>query len=275
MIDRPLNVAPIDLMRTFDTTTAMLDPTARFSDRVEDYVRHRPDYPSALVGWLRDAMGVEPGWRVADIGAGTGISSRMWLDAGHPVIGIEPNQAMRVAAQAAFHSSPDIEWVDGTAERTGLSDASVDLVSAAQAFHWFDPTAAHREWARILRPGGLAVVYWNSRVAQGNPFLEGYERLLRAFGTDYAIVAERHQDDAAMKCWFGAGLRGTTRFANHQRLDFDRLRGRLLSSSYAPQSGHPRHAAMLVALRELFESHAVDGHVVLDYATRVFAGTVN
>ena len=260
-------------MRTFDT--AMLDPTARFSDRVEDYVRHRPGYPSALMAWLRDAMGVAATWRVADIGAGTGISSRMWLDAGHAVIGIEPNQAMRRAAQAAFQSSPDIAWVDGTAEKTGLADASVDLLSAAQAFHWFDPEPTHREWSRILRPGGLAVVYWNSRVAQGDPFLEGYERLLRAFGTDYAVVAERHQDDDAMKRWFGMGLRGTARFANQQRLDFEGLRGRLLSSSYAPQPGHPRHAGMLVALRELFDANAVDGHVVLDYAMRVFAGTVN
>ena len=264
-----------DIMRNFDTATAMPDPTERFSDRVEDYVRHRPDYPKAMIAWLQDAQGVDAGWRVADIGAGTGISSRMWLDAGHPVIGIEPNDAMRAAAEAAFAACPRIAWSKGTAEHTGLADASIDLVSAAQAFHWFEPERTHAEWARILRPGGLAVVYWNSRIATGNPFLAGYESLLRSFGTDYERVAERHQDDATMERWFGAGLRGTARFAHGQRLDFEGLRGRLLSSSYAPQAGHPRHADMLVALRELFDAHAEHGCVDLDYATRVFAGTLN
>jgi SAM-dependent methyltransferase len=262
-------------MRISDTATAPLDPTARFSDRVEDYVRHRPDYPPMLMTWLRDEQGVGSDWRVADIGAGTGISTGMWLDAGHTVIGVEPNLAMRAAAQAAFSGHPRLAWSDGTAEHTGLADASVDLVSAAQAFHWFDPESARSEWARILRPGGLAVVYWNSRIATGNPFLEGYERLLRAFGTDYARVAERHPDDAAMQAWFGSGLHGVARFANSQRLDFDALRGRLLSSSYAPQPGHPRHQDALAALHELYDANAVNGCVDVEYATRVFAGALN
>ncbi|HTA65790.1 MAG TPA: class I SAM-dependent methyltransferase [Xanthomonadaceae bacterium] len=253
----------------------VLGATSRFSNRVHDYVRHRPDYPPALMAWLRETLAVDARWRVADVGAGTGISTRMWLDAGHDVVGVEPNEAMRLAAQAAFAGHPRIAWSDGTAERTGLADASVDLASAAQAFHWFDPEPTRAEWARILRPGGLAVVYWNTRLATGNAFLEGYERLLRDFGTDYARVAERHPDDAAMRRWFGDGLRGQARFAHGQRLDFEGLRGRLLSSSYAPIPGHPRHDAMLAALRGLFDAHAVEGHVELDYATRVFAGNLS
>lgn len=249
-----------------------LDSTERFSSRVADYVRYRPDYPAALPAWLRDEYGVTPDWQVADIGAGTGISSRMFLQAGHAVTAVEPNAAMRAAALQWLGAEPGFRAVDGSAEATGLADASVDLVSAAQAFHWFDQDAVKPEWNRILRPRGLVAVYWNSRRLDGTPFLQGYEQLLNDYGLDYSSVSERYSDDAHMRRWFGAGLRGMARFPHSQRLDFDSLRGRLLSSSYAPQAGHPRHAAMLEALRELFEHSARDGHVDFDYDTRIFVG---
>ncbi|PWK92882.1 methyltransferase family protein [Fulvimonas soli] len=250
------------------------DPTRRFSDRVADYVRHRPDYPPALLHWLRRELGASPSWRVADVGAGTGIASKMFLDAGYRVTAVEPNAPMREAAVAWLGGDPRFRAVDGAADATGLPDASVDLVAVAQAFHWFDPPAARREFARILRPGGLAAIWWNSRRLAGTPFLEGYEALLREYGTDYAAVAERHADDASMRAWFGTGLRGEAHFAHAQRLDFDGLLGRLLSSSYAPRPGHPRHEPMKRALRALFDTCAVDGTVSFDYDTRVFAGEV-
>ncbi|MCQ7044031.1 class I SAM-dependent methyltransferase, partial [Escherichia coli] len=89
---------------------------------------------------------------------------------------------------------------------TGLSDASADLVSAAQAFHWFDQDAVKPEWRRILRPGGLVAIYWNSRKLAGSAFLEGYEQLLNDYGLDYSSVSERYGDDEHMRRWFGAGL---------------------------------------------------------------------
>lgn len=249
-----------------------LSPTSRFTHRVADYVRYRPDYPPALLRWLHEVQGVAPSWTVADIGAGTGISSKMFLDAGHPVVAVEPNAAMRQAAQDMLGASPRFRAVDGSAESTGLPDASVDLVSAAQAFHWFDQQAVKPEWRRILRPEGLVAVYWNTRRLTGTPFLEGYEQLLLDFGTDYSSVAERYGDDAHMRRWFGAGLHGVASFPHAQRLDFDSLKGRLLSSSYAPREGHPRHAPMLEALRRLFDATHVDGTVDFAYDTRVFAG---
>jgi SAM-dependent methyltransferase len=249
-----------------------LHSTARFSDRVDDYVRYRPDYPSALIEWLQREQGVDAAWRVADVGAGTGISSKMFLDAGYRVTAVEPNAPMRAAAERWLQAYENFDAVDGKADATGLPDASVDLVTVAQAFHWFDQETTRREFARILRPRGLAAIWWNSRRLTGTRFLEGYEALLQQFGTDYASVAERYTDDERMRAWFGAGFRGSARFEHAQRLDFEALRGRLMSSSYAPQAGHPQHEPMLRELRELFDNCAEQGTVSFDYDTRIFAG---
>jgi SAM-dependent methyltransferase len=251
-----------------------LRSTERFSDRVADYVRYRPDYPAALLEWLRAAQGVTPAWRVADVGAGTGISSKMFLDAGHSVIAVEPNAAMRSAALEWLGGNPKFKAVDGRADATMLADDSIDLVSVAQAFHWFDPAATRREFHRMLRAGGLAAIYWNSRRLTSTPFLVGYEALLQTYGTDYTSVAERYGDEPRMREWFGEGWRGTAEFDHCQLLDFDALRGRLMSSSYAPKPDHPNHEPMMAALRKLFDECAVNGHISFDYDTRVYVGEV-
>jgi SAM-dependent methyltransferase len=252
---------------------ARSDVTQRFSDRVEHYVRHRPDYPPQLIEWLHGVCHVDPAAAVADVGAGTGISSRLFLDAGHPVIAVEPNAPMRQAAIDWLGHERRFRAVAGRAESTGLDDASVDLVAAAQAFHWFDHQAVRREWRRILRPDGRVVVFWNSRRTDGTPFLDGYETLLREYGTDYLRVAERYTGDDAMRAWFGTGFVGMARFQHRQRLDLDGLLGRLMSSSYTPPPDHRDHLPMLQAARRLFDTCAQDGMVELIYDTRVFAGT--
>jgi SAM-dependent methyltransferase len=249
----------------------MTDSTQRFTDRVADYVKYRPSYPRDVVSFLHETCGVAPDAQVADIGAGTGISARLFLDAGHPVIAVEPNQAMREAANAWLAPYENFRSVAGTAEATTLEDASVDLVIAAQAFHWFDPVATRREFARILRPQGHVALFWNSRLLDGSPFLAGYEALLRAYGVDYTEVAERC-DDAAMAAWFGDAFSHKGSFPNLQRLDFDGLKGRLMSSSYAPKAGHPNHGPLLVALRDLLDRTAHNGMVEFGYTTRVYAG---
>jgi SAM-dependent methyltransferase len=248
-----------------------LHSTERFSNRVADYVRYRPDYPQALVGWLH-GQGVTPDWTVADIGAGTGISSKLFLEAGHRVTAVEPNAAMRHAATEWLGSDARFQAHDGRAEATGLGAASVDLVIAAQAFHWFDQEAVRAEFARVLTPRGLAAVFWNTRRLSGTPFLEGYERLLHEYGVDYVSVAERYADDDAMARWFGRGYRGMASFPHSQKLDYDALQGRLMSSSYAPVPGHPNHEPMLFALRSLFSATQDNGTIDFDYDTRIFAG---
>lgn len=252
-----------------------LHSTERFSDRVADYVRYRPDYPTAMLDWLHREQGVTSTWKVADVGAGTGISCKLFLDAGFDVTAVEPNTAMRNAALAWLGNNPRFRAVDGAADATHLPDGSIDLVTVAQAFHWFDPDSTRREFARVLHRGGLAAIFWNSRRLTGTLFLEGYEALLRRYGTDYTSVAERYADDDSMRAWFGAGWRGTTRFEHKQSLDFDALRGRLMSSSYAPKEGHPQHDSMIAALRALFERCQRDGRISFDYDTRIIVGSLN
>jgi len=248
--------------------------TERFSDRVAEYVRYRPDYPVAMLEWLQDTFGVTPTWQVADIGAGTGISSKLFLDGGYRVTAVEPNAPMRAAAESWLGDDSHFRTVDGRATATGLSDDSIDLVIAAQAFHWFDHDLARQEFQRILRPGGLVAILWNSRRLVGTPFLEGYEALLKEYGTDYTSVAERYGDELSMRAWFSAGYLGMGRFDHGQLLDYDGLSGRLLSSSYAPREGHPQHEPMMRALRELFDRCAVNGRISFDYDTVIYVGTL-
>jgi SAM-dependent methyltransferase len=251
------------------------DPAGRFSTRVHDYVKYRPHYPAAVLRLLEAECGLNPTSVVADVGSGTGILSELFLKNGHRVYGVEPNREMREAGERLLASYPSFKSVDGRAEATTLDDESVDFVTAGQAFHWFDPPRARREFERILRPGGWAVLVWNDRRTAGTPFLEDYERLLLEYGTDYAAVSVKYMEESALSTLFGAGGRRAASFDNEQVFDFDGLRGRLMSSSYAPQPGHPNFEPMMRELRALFDRHERGGRVVVNYDTKVFYGRVD
>lgn len=251
---------------------SQFESTTRFSNRVADYVRSRPGYPEELVQTLRDAAGLKSTSVVADIGSGTGISTELFLRLGCLVSGVEPNREMREAAESQFRDQPRFHSVSGTAEATSLAATSVDLVVAGQAFHWFDVERTRTEFARILCPGGIVALFWNSRHLDTTPFLRGYEKLLQDFATDYQQVDHKRIDAAVLKSFFGGDHFQTRTFPNSQTFDFEGLRGRLLSSSYAPAAGHPRHAPMLLELARLFDEHAADGQVQFDYDTELFFG---
>jgi SAM-dependent methyltransferase len=247
------------------------DSTARFSDRVENYVRYRPGYPHAVLGVLRAETGLQPEHVIADVGAGTGISARFFLDAGNRVVAVEPNAAMRAAAEAWLGDEPRFRSVDGTAEATTLESASVDYVVAAQAFHWFDPPRVREEWLRILRPGGWMVLVWNTRKTDTTPFLRGYEALLREHATDYAAVNHEKVPQETIRSVLGADYDHRD-LPSEQVFDWEGLKGRLLSSSYAPNAGHPGHEPMLRDLERLFREHAEEGRVRVEYDTQVYWG---
>ena len=246
------------------------DPRSRFSDRVADYVRTRPDYPEAVLAALQ-AAGVGPGSRVADIGSGTGIFSALLLRSGATVAAVEPNAEMRAAAEARLGREARFRSVAGSAEATGLAEGSVDLVTAAQAFHWFDREAARVEFQRILRVGGLVALVWNVRREASTPFLREYEALLRRFGTDYGKVNHRNIDPAQIRDFYGGEVEVRS-FPHAQAHDREGIRGRLLSSSYTPREGDPAREPMLEELDAIFERHAREGVVRIEYDTELYVG---
>jgi ubiquinone/menaquinone biosynthesis C-methylase UbiE len=245
--------------------------TSRFSDRVENYVRYRPDYPPEAFAVLQSDCGLAPSHVVADIAFGTGIWTRHFLENGNTVFGIEPNTEMRQAGERMLAAFPKFTSVAGTAEATKLPDRSVDFVTAAQAAHWFDRTAAREEFVRILKPVGWLVLLWNERVTDSRPFLREYEQLLLTYGTDYGEVRHERTTDAVNEFFDPSPFQSRV-FEMRQEFDYGGLEGRLLSSSYAPPPGHAKHEPMLRKLKRLFEEHAVARRVAVDYKTRVYFG---
>jgi SAM-dependent methyltransferase len=247
------------------------DPTQRFSDRVENYVKHRPGYPAALYDYLRAEAGLPAGGRLADIGSGTGLLSELFLTRGHEVLAVEPNAEMRSAADILLGKQPGFVSLDGTAEAIPLADASVDLLVAGQAFHWFDPPVARREFGRVLKSGGHAALIWNMRDIERSPFQHAYEDLLLEFGTDFKEVDhQRKVSDEGIAAFFAPQKMRQASFPNRQVLDEEGLRGRLMSSSYAPQAGQGGHEQMMARLGDIFASHQKDGHVNFDYQCVVY-----
>ncbi len=248
-------------------------PTARFSDRVENYVRYRPGYPPEVLELLRAECGLRPSHIVADIASGTGAFTRLLLANGNSVFAVEPNAAMREMGIQQLESlgSNRLVSVAGTAEKTMLRSASVDFVTAAQAAHWFDLPRARAEFARILRSGGWCVLIWNERETTTTPFLRDYEQLLLTYGTDYQEV--RHERTTVMiHEFFAPALSEERVFSLRQQFDYEGLAGRLWSSSYAPLEGHPSYEAMMLELQRIFHAHAKDDMVAFEYKTRVFYG---
>lgn len=258
-----------------DRDVAAFRPTERFSARVENYARYRPGYPAEVLALMRDEMGLTPSSVVADVGSGTGILAKMFLENGNTVYGVEPNREMREACERLLGGFPNFVSVEGTAEATGLADASADFATAAQAFHWFDVPRARAEFRRVLRPGGRAVLLWNYREEHGTPFLRAYEDLLLEFADpDYRQISEGYAHREALDAFFG-GAYESRKFVNRQLLDFEALRGRLLSASYVPLEGDPRHQPMLSRLREIFDRHQQGGRVYVEYDTPVFFGAIS
>lgn len=254
-----------------------MDSKKRFSARVDAYVKYRPDYPQAAIDYLYKEAGLDAAYEIADIGAGTGIFSRLLLDRGSRVVAVEPNEEMRQAGEKQLGARPGFRSLAAPAEHTGLPDASVGAIVCAQAFHWFDREAARAEFKRILRPGSPVILIWNNRLTSGTPFLEAYERLLLTYGTDYGQVNHRNTTNVEtqeLRRFFGLNQMTLAKFPNHQLFDFEGLSGRLNSSSYVPSPEEAGYAPMMEELRKVFDRTSEDGRVSFDYETEVYSGTL-
>ena len=252
----------------------MLDPTKRFSDRVENYVKYRPSYPPGVIGLLELECGLTPASVIADAGSGTGILSEMFLRRGNRVFGIEPNREMRAAGDRLLAPYPNFSSVDATAESTTLVNASVDFITAGQAFHWFDRERARAEFARILKPGGWVVLVWNGYRVETSPMMADYQNLVLRYGTDYDAV-RREVITCDVENFYAPSVCKCARFEFQQIFDYPGLEGRLLSSSFAPEPGHPDYKPMLRELRKIFDDHQKDGQVVFHYETELYYGQLS
>jgi SAM-dependent methyltransferase len=249
----------------------VLDPTRRFSKRVENYLKYRPSYPPEIIALLESECGLTAESPIADVGSGTGFLTELFLKHGNPVFGIEPNPEMRAAGEKVLARYAKFGSVDGAAEATTLPGQSVDFVSAGQAFHWFDRPRTRPEFERILKPDGWLVLVWNGYRIETSPLMAAYQDLVVRYGTDYSEV-QREVVGCDVESFFAPG---SCRFANfdyQQTFDYDGLKGRLLSASYAPEPEHPDYEAMLVELRKVFDAHQKDGRVIFAYETEVYYG---
>jgi len=252
------------------------DPATRFSDRVAAYVAARPRYPDALAQLLGRELALPSDAVIADIGSGTGISSEPFLRAGFAVIGVEPNDPMRAAAERELAPQTRFRSIKGTAEATTLAPGSVDLVTAGQAFHWFDHARFAVEVRRILKPDGALALFWNTRVHDASSFMAEYDRTLIEFCPEYRERLRTDNLEAkhtpAMQIVFGGRQWQAAELDNTQVLDRAGLIARVESDSYAPKPGDPQHAPMVEALNVLFDRHAPRGSVTIIYRTRIFSG---
>ena len=250
-------------------------PTERFTVRVENYVRYRPDYPPGIIPLLKKQTGLSTDGIVADIGSGPGNLTRLFLDNGYTVIGVEPNDAMREAGEVVLGNCPSFTSVNGSAEATTLPNDSIDLITAGQAFHWFDPAPTRIEFQRILKNPGWVALIWNKRPEGSAAIMDAWNEMLREHSPEYQVVG--HRDDAAqagMSVLFGDdGYRKFT-LPNEQALDAEAVWGRLISSSYTPLPGEPGHVEIKRRSQEIFDEFAVDGILRFPYETQIFIGKI-
>ena len=239
------------------------------------YKKYRPGYPPAVVELMMQKCGLSPDAMIADVGSGTGVFSSLLLANGNRVFGVEPNARMRRVAERRFENCARFVSVAATAESTRLTEHSVDFITAAQSFHWFDRQSARIEFARILKTGGWVVLVWNRTRTSNTPFLAAYHSLLRAYGTDYDIVRQGHGDQSMLDSFFSPHGVEVTVFDNRQLFDFDGLKGRLLSSSYTPEPGESGFEGMLYELGRIFQTYQVNGKVSFEYDTRVCYGRLS
>ena len=244
----------------------------RFSNHVADYVRYRPGYPSAIIDFLRTECGFQPYYQVADIGSGTGILSKLFLRNGNFVWGVEPNREMSDAAVEFLAAYPKFLSVTGSAEETTLADSCLDFITVGQAFHWFDPVAARREFRRILRSPGWVVILGYHRALNESRFTRAYEDLVIRFGIDYEKVKDAYPKSEDICSFFESKNFIAREFSNAQEFDLEGLTGLLKSSSYMPDQNHPSYGPMMAELQELFCENERDGRGRMEYLTQVYCG---
>lgn len=243
----------------------------RFSDRVENYIKYRPDYPFEIIEFLKKEIDLTSDKVIADIGSGTGLSALNFLKNGNQVIGIEPNEEMRKAGEIFLKEYSKFSSQYGKSDNTNLPDNSIDLIIAGQAFHWFDVDKTKNEFKRILKGDRYVLLIWNEKNFS-KLFMSDYEKLLKTYGTDYDKVKQENIDDSILSNFFDKGYQ-LKEFYNNQIFDYQGVEGRMLSSSYIPLDATIRET-ITNELKNIFNKYQSDNKIDFEYTTKVYYGKI-
>lgn len=248
-----------------------MDHTHRFDGKSDIYEKIRPAYADGLFAYFADTLHIPADSVVADIGAGTGIFTKQLLSCGYTVFAVEPNRDMREKAEKALSDNARFHSVCGTATDTTLPAGSVDLVTAAQAFHWFPPEEFRRECRRILRPDGMVMLVYNSRDKEAD-CTKALAEVYRTYNPTFHDYSNGISDE---KCRaFFDGACDVYRADNRQIYDRQGYIDRALSSSYSLKEGDESFAAYVNALGDIFDRYATDGHITVPTDTVAYIGKV-
>lgn len=245
--------------------------TETFTSKVDDYVSARPSYPPQLFAFFSGTVGVKSGALVVDVGAGSGLFTAGLLEHGYRVLAVEPNEPMRLEADARFRDVPCYSSAAGSAEALPLADGSADFITAAQAFHWFDVERARAEFLRVLRPGAPVALVWNDRVL-ADPLHQALDEVFAEFGGERRSALVAHETQREVPAFFGGNLPAELRWPHEQRLTEVGLLSLAFSRSYMPDRGSERASAVEKAVTGVFRRFAEGATVAVRYTTIAFVG---
>ncbi len=246
--------------------------TERFSQTVGHYQQYRPSYPQIMIDFLLEQKVLDKDKVVADIGSGTGIFTQQLLTLGAKVFAVEPNAPMRESAQQQLGTYPYFVSVNGTAETTTLKDSSVDVITVATAFHWFNREACKKEFKRILRNNGNVLLLWNLRLPQLSALLQSYDDLLQKYCLNYSGIPSQKIAENETLAFFAKDSVTAYEFENQQIFDLKGLVGRLRSTSYALTPDQDKYDNMIEDLTHLFYQYQTNGQVIFPYTTKLYLG---
>jgi SAM-dependent methyltransferase len=252
------------------TNISEFKPTERFSGIVENYARYRPGYPGEIISILEEKYNMENGKVIGDIGSGTGIFSKLLIEAGYFVFCVEPNDEMRIYSENEFAGLQNFKSVKGTAEKTNLSSQSVDAITAAQSFHWFDTFPVIDEFNRILKPDGYIILIWNDRRSDNNDFMNQYEKLLTRYCPDYSETSHKNYSSDRINSIFSGYNIDFYQIENHQDLNLDAFLGRLKSCSYCLKKDHENYNLLMDEITTLHTAFQSNGIVRFEYDTIMY-----
>lgn len=247
-----------------------LNPKSRFSQCAKNYAKFRPNYPNEIINFLHESIGLTEESVIADIGSGTGISTKLFLDNGNIAYGVEPNLEMRQEAEETLANYKRFYSIDASSENTKLRSESIDIIVAAQSFHWFDLKPTKEEFLRILKPGGMVVILTNWRKKSENKFMNGYMQIVWKYGQNLNLKPSNE----TIPAFFYPNVIRKKVFDNPHSCTFERLKGELTSYSYMPTEQDPEFKPMIKDLENLFKKYNVNGTVTFEFEIVLYYGKI-